>query len=343
MTTRRIFLPTLLLSLVLAVALAYLAGRPAELRARTTDKDAPRPGAMISFVAGDVEVRFGAGPWRSARRGQTLTPGTTIRTGANGRAELILRKMVGRLRLDRNTRFALRQDGLAVSGRVESGSVWTELGQNRSGDPAFALGTGDVTATASNATYRVHAVRPDSVRVSVYRGQTTVAGHKPGDGTALHAEGQELSAGQALAVFQGNRYRLEEVGLDEDWSDGWLRLEGTAPLEYGAGTARKTAGPIAPLREELTDISPDIYVSVQLELTGTKAKTAALRPEQVQIRRIRIRSRQWDSLEPAMKVDLLNDTFSLLKGRYPGMLHSVVLEFDDGRPDLALKYGSAAG
>ena len=200
-----------------------------------------------------------------------------------------------------------------------------------------------MTATASNATYRVHAVRPDSVRVAVYRGQATVAGTKPADGTATHTEGQELPAGQALAVFQGNRYRLEEVGPDEDWSDGWLRQSGTTPLGNEAGTARRAAGPIAPLREELTDISPEIYVSVQLELTGTGAQTATVRPEQVQIRRIRIRSRQWDSLEPAMKVDLLNDTFSLLKGRYPGMLHSVVLEFDDGRPDLALKYGSAAG
>ncbi len=54
---------------------------------------------------------------------------------------------------------------------------------------------------------------------------------------------------------------------------------------------------------------------------------------------LKIRSDTWDNLQAAHKVQVLNETFNRLKQRYPQMMHSVVLEFDDGRPDLELKYG----
>tara|TARA_Y100000588_G_scaffold383490_1_gene472929 strand:+ start:3129 stop:3260 length:132 start_codon:yes stop_codon:yes gene_type:complete len=37
-------------------------------------------------------------------------------------------------------------------------------------------------------------------------------------------------------------------------------------------------------------------------------------------------------------VELVNDTFDVLKRRYPGIENTVVLEFDDARPELQLKY-----
>ena len=45
-------------------------------------------------------------------------------------------------------------------------------------------------------------------------------------------------------------------------------------------------------------------------------------------------------MQPDRKVQLLKDTFYVLKERYPQVLETVVLEFDDNRPRLVLKYAA---
>ncbi len=78
---------------------------------------------------------------------------------------------------------------------------------------------------------------------------------------------------------------------------------------------------------------------MELELAGRQGQ-GGFRPSEARIRRIRVRASRWDALEPGRRVELLNQTFAALKARYPNITHSVVLEFDDERPDLSLRYAS---
>ena len=341
MARTRIIYPTLALSLLLAGLLTYLAARPAELRALSTEADTSRSGAAISFVDGTVEVRLGSGQWRPARRGQVLHAGDAVRTGKSGRAELAFDDRPGRLRLDSRTRILFKGDRSITGGHVGSGSVWAEVSPWREQTPTFRLGTAAVGARAFDATYRVHVVSPDSVRTAVYRGRATVAPATRATGRTPSQAGQEVAEGFAVTAIRGGRLVLEAIRHDEDWKDGWLHRDDAGAHPNTGASAPRTSS-VRSLRHELTDISPDVYLSVQLELRGTHNSTSGFRAREVQIRRISIRSRRWDGMDPERKVTLLNETFSLLKDRYPNIRHSVVLQFDDGRPDLELKYGGSA-
>ncbi len=86
---------------------------------------------------------------------------------------------------------------------------------------------------------------------------------------------------------------------------------------------------------------PEIYLGVEIELTGRATNETTFKTEKARIRKIRVKSAKWDDLLPARKAQLLNDTFYVLKERYPNILETIVLEFDDDRPRLSLKYSTA--
>ncbi len=339
-------LATLALSLVLVGFCMYVTVRPAEIRPRPASKKSPPGVASISFVEGQAEIRSPGGVWTPARRGDLLRPGDAIRTGVDGRMELRLRDLPGRLRLDRETVFSLwgdRRDEPAAGGRVTKGSVWADVGAWKAGGNRFVLDSPTARASAEEAVFQMHVLRPDSVQLSVYDGvaRAGFSGGRTG-GTAagnLERAQQPVLVGQALTLVPGRAPVLSRVDPQGDWTNGWRNPSAEArrwPEESGGARPRVTA-----LRRDLREINPEVYLSVEVELKGRQRGDAPFRPEEVRLRKIQIRSQTWDSLAPAKKVDLLNETFTFLKGRYPNIKHSVILKFDDGRPDLELKYASS--
>lgn len=324
----------------------YVTVRPSEIRPRPASKTSSPGVASVSFIEGQAKIRSLGGVWTPAQRGDLLLPGDAIRTGVNGRMELRLRDFRGRLRLDRETVFALwgdRGDESAVVGRVTQGSVWADVGSWKAGRNRFVLDSPVVRTSAEGAVFRMHVLRQDSVQLSVYDGvaKAGFSDGRTGGSVAvdLKKAQQLVLMGQVFTLVSGRAPVLSRVDPQGDWTNGWRNRSAKVrrwPEESGGAQPKVTA-----LKRDLREINPEVYLSVEVELKGRQAGDAPFCPQEVHLRKIQIRSQTWDSLEPAKKVYLLNETFTVLKGRYPDIKHSVTLKFDDGRPDLELKYTSS--
>ena len=92
--------------------------------------------------------------------------------------------------------------------------------------------------------------------------------------------------------------------------------------------------------QNLQDINPDIYRTVELELEdqrlNKKGDEVVLRGLVKNID-IYVYAKKWDALQSQKKVDLINETFYFLKKRYPKITPFISLKFDDKRQDLNLK------
>ena len=335
MQGQRVFLPTIVLSMLLTGFCVYMAVKPAEVRARS---EAPKSlgVAYVSFVEGDATVSQKNETERKLKKGQSVFPGDVVRTGLNGRLELALRIPDGRLRLDRETTLTLWGNtqgarAIATGGIVSQGSVWAGLSPKRKLENPFVLDTETLRASAKGTIFRVEALNEGRVRVSVYDGTVaTASAHKSGwEGV------REISAGQALKMLPGQVPVVEKIDLREDWSDGWGSHQ-DVPVAFGGQSKEKQIS--RSLIKDLHSINPDLYMSVEVEVQGLENQKKRFLAKSAQIRKLKIRADTWDGLQASHKVRVLNETFDRLKQRYPKMMHSVVLEFDDGRPDLALRY-----
>jgi hypothetical protein len=220
---------------------------------------------------------------------------------------------------------------LATGGLVSRGSVWAGLSPRRKLENPFVLDTETLRTSAKGTVFRVEAQDEGWVRVSVYDGTVATTSVEDGGWQGL----REVSAGQALKLLPGQAPVVEKINLREDWSGGWGKHQET-PVVY---EMREDEQQISrSLIRDLRDINPDLYLSVEVEIQGVESQEQKFQAESAQIRKLKIRSNTWDDLQAAHKVQVLNETFNWLKQRYPQMMHSVVLEFDDGRPDLELKY-----
>ena len=337
MQTKRVLVPTVLLSMLLTGFCVYMALKPADGRARA---DVPKSlsVAYVSFVEGDVTAKTKKEPKRGLKKGYSVFPGDVLQTGLDGRLELVLRAPHGRLRLDRETTFNIQGEVqgarvVATGGLVARGSVWAGLSPKRKLKNPFVLDTETLRASATGAVFRVEAHDQNLVRVFVYDG--TVATGSSDENEWLGS--REISAGQALKVLPGQAPVVEKIDLREDWSDGWgPHRKANAPVVFEMRPEEKQIS--RSLIKDLRSINPDLYMSVEVEIQGLESQKKRFLAESAQIRKLKIRARTWDDLQASHKVRVLNETFDRLKQRYPNMMHSVVLEFDDGRPDLALQY-----
>ena len=338
MNIRQILLPSLALAFALVGFCVYIVAGPTESTARTSapPSRASQAFVAVSIVQGQVEIRSTDGIWTPARRGALLGPGDTIRTGADGQAELLLRNGGGRLRLDRNTAFS--PDGRVSSprGTVTEGSLWADVKASRGQENSFVLNSAVSRTQAQAATFRLHVLKPDSVQISVYKGHARLTNPPSPSDLPDSEKWLNIPAGRALALTPHQPPVWGEIDTGEDWKDGWQTRRDQTP-DPRTETEEKPSGQQA-LHRSLKNINPEIYLSVEVEL---KSDQETSKEQQAQIQKIKIRSKDWDRLAPYKKVELLNDTFTLLKRKYPNIRHSVILEFDDGRPDLELKYASS--
>ena len=279
----------------------------------------------MTFVEGTVEVRRPDSGWKPLYVGEYVMPKDVLRSGDGGRTEVSFGNPRRVLRIERGSVVALggRPAGdrlVLVSARIDQGVMWAKV----SGGRNFTVASPTITSRFNAAKLAVR-VDEESERLAVYQGSVEVNGHS-------------LQGGEGL-LTSGGQSDLFEVSNDDDLRDGWR------DIVQEALTASDKVDSDVPQTQRLTrdlrDLNPEIYLGVEVELTGTAAEATGFAAEAARIRKIRVKASKWDVMEADHKVDLLNDTFDVLKGRYPGILETVVLEFDDNRPRLSLKYAAA--
>ena len=336
MKNKSVFLPTVLLSMLLVGFCTYMTVKPAGARARSEAPKSTIGVAYVSFAEGDVTVNAVNHGARNLKKGQAVFPGDVIDAGIDGKVELVLRTPNGRLRLDRETTLTVwghiqGSQAHATGGLVSRGSVWARLSPRHRLKNPFVLDTQTLRASVVGTVFRVQVQDEGWVRVSVYDGMVATTGTENDGWRGL----REISAGQSLKLLPGQAPVVEKIDLREDWSDGWGKHSET-PVDYEMRVEEKQIS--RSLIRDLRGFNPDLYLSVEVEVQGVESQKHEFQAESAQIRKLKIRSDTWDNLQAAHKVQVLNETFNRLKQRYPQMMHSVVLEFDDGRPDLELKY-----
>ena len=178
-------------------------------------------------------------------------------------------------------------------------------------------------------------LKADLQELSVYDGKVlvTLPGEAPPGQSKSSEVRHRVASSRVLSMRSGWAPIWADLDPDDDWRDGWKRRTEASSLRQVA-VQQTVRGPV---HRTIRDINPEVYLSVEVEMNGAEDRSEQ-KAAQVQIQKIKIRSENWDRLRPDRKVKLLNETFYLLKGRYPGIDHSVVLEFDDGRPNLRLLY-----
>jgi hypothetical protein len=331
MQKRQVLLPTLLLSAALIAFFTYLALRPSRARARNVESSGSLVVATISFATRDVEVRTREGNWRRARRGHRLVAGESLRSNEGTKVEIQLSGGSSRLRLEGDTLISLLNHDNQIECKIDKGSVWAEEKSKNARKAKIVLSAAGFKASSPSGAFRVHRLNEETFQVSVYKGSATVISGDQGK-TREH-----LRRGHALTLTSGRSPVLAEIATEGDWKDGW---QAQSQEEVGAmpGDPPVSLRP-ATMKRSLRDINPEVYLSVEVEFKGKRSTSKGFLTDEVQIQKIRVRADTWDKLPSWEKVDLLNETFTTLKGKYPSIRHSVILEFDDDRPRLELKYG----
>lgn len=278
----------------------------------------------VTFAEGGVFVRRDDGAWQPLYAGDRVRPGDSLRTEGDGRAEMSWERPRRVMRIERTTVVALagRVAGsrlLMAGARVSEGAAWANARESRR---PFTLEAPHLDARTDGATASVRA-GDDASRLAVYRGEA-------------RAGGRVLKAGEGLRSDRTGVVRFA-VTAEDDLRDGWRDVRGETAVAAPAQPHEETLPETTRLTRDLRDLSPEIYLGVEVELTGTE-EARGFEADAARIRKIKVRADVWDAMQADRKVTLLNDTFDILKERYPGILETMVLEFDDARPRLSLKY-----
>ena len=155
---------------------------------------APATVATLGPVVGEVELRDGDGPWRTAGTGGAVTSESTLRTGRGGLAAIAMANGV-QVRLDSGTQLAMNEHG---SARLVGGAVYVDAGSARDQAQPFVVDTpvGSVTHLGTQYVARLDgrtldvAVREGRVELRD-GGQAFVAGA----GERLTVRGTEVARG----------------------------------------------------------------------------------------------------------------------------------------------------
>jgi hypothetical protein len=176
----------------------------------------------IESLRGAVEV--GAGEpmrWRAARAGEALTAGDSVRTGADGRAEIRLR--TGLVRLYENSLLSLPADSPARAAservRMERGSSLFDV-LRRSDADRFEVETPEVAVMVKGTRFSIALLRRGA-SVAVWRGSVSVR-------ALAAALDRELLVRPGFAAIggAGSPFELVLNPADDPW-DGW---QGDLPL-----------------------------------------------------------------------------------------------------------------
>jgi hypothetical protein len=165
------------------------------------------PGARLSVSTGTVEIGRGEPPvWKQAEAGDTLAAGDRVRTGEDGRAEVIVAGST--LRVYPNSLLRLPDEATPREVGLEKGSSLFDVIHN--GEP-FEVRTPEVVVSVKGTRFGVE-VEGDEAAVSVFRGLVGVHGDGAGASeTLVHA---------GFSAFGHDQFELSWHGAEDPWN-GW--------------------------------------------------------------------------------------------------------------------------
>ena len=244
-------------------------------------------GALITLVAGHVDVIRGEKPEEGpvplfAR--SYVYPGDRIVTGSDGRAELTMTKSARTVRVERASVLALegRVEGekIVIAGaRVDTGAVWVKVS---AGQEPFELGLGSVDARVSEGVVAVH--RSGATRLVVFEGEAILGQ----DGQVVRAgEGVDISSSGAVGPFIADSEYFPK--------GGWRVAAATEGKTVAVVDGVVEASEPRRLTKAIRDLSPAIYLGIELELEG-QGSGERFQASKARIRKIRVRSSAWDRL-----------------------------------------------
>jgi hypothetical protein len=226
---------------------------------------APAMGPHIERASGHVEIGTGEPPvWRAARAGDSLAPGDAVRTGHDGRAEVVL--PAGSVRLYGDSLLRLPVEAVGVDAvELDSGSSLFDV--LRRADDGFEVRTPEVVVSIKGTRFLVATgERPE---VAVFHGTVGLR--------ELHERARELLVREGFTAVggAGAAFELLWSGAPDPW-DGWLdggsppRLPESAAVRareraLGIESAKGAAGASARREavEQALDRHPDLAERVQ--------------------------------------------------------------------------------
>lgn len=186
------------LAIVAAVGLAYtvlLADSTAPVAVTPPAVAPSAPAATLLPLKGTVEVQQGDAPWKAAAKDTPLPPGTIVRTGADGAAEVKYGDDV-QVELQADSQVGVERAGSRiVRFRVQEGGVTADV-KAKDGRLVEFLGVDDdAKVTTTNGRVHVLADATGRLQAAVSRGSADVS-----------AQGQtvNLAAGQQTVVHKGS-------------------------------------------------------------------------------------------------------------------------------------------
>ena len=343
-----------LLALCLGGALLAGCGSQKEKELRQT--------AVISFIIGSVEFKGEHGTdWHPARVGFKIVSGDAIRTGPDSRAELQTRGPHSVIRVGENTTFVLHQsEGAGLKGasaHLVEGNLWGNV-KHLKEQERFAFETPMVTAAARGTTFRMEAHGDTAVGVYVYEGAIEVKTQVEDRGSKRAAT-FNVGRGQSLRIATNQPPQAGPIPAADGWRNGWQpkkrqeieeeELSLPVPMRIEEKPRSRPAPPVASrmqmVRKEILDLAPDVFSEIRFRMEGDRYVTEAemfndtLSVQEIEIA---VTGKAWDALPPDRKEGLLNETFYILKTRYPNITRFVTLKFNDRRQNLKLEYARYA-
>ena len=192
---------------------------------------APGTVATLGPVVGDVELRDGDGPWRTAGTGSSVSSASTLRTGRSGLVAIAMANGV-QVRLDSGTELAMTDRG---SARLTGGAVYVDAGHARDGAAPFVVDTpvGSVTHLGTQYVARLDGRTLD---VAVREGRVELRD----GGQAFVADAGERLTVSGSAVTRGT---ISPTAPQWDWIGGVTppySIEGRTVAEFLAWAGRET-------------------------------------------------------------------------------------------------------
>ena len=192
---------------------------------------APATVATLGPVVGEVELRDGDGPWRTAGTGGAVTSESTLRTGRGGLAAIAMANGV-QVRLDSGTQLAMNEHG---SARLVGGAVYVDAGSARDQGQPFVVDTpvGSVTHLGTQYVARLDGRTLD---VAVREGRVEL---RDGGQAFVGYAGERLTV-SGSSVTRGT---VSPTAPQWDWISGVTppySIEGRTVAEFLAWAGRET-------------------------------------------------------------------------------------------------------
>jgi len=192
-------------------------------------------GPRIAFTAGLVEIGSGSPPvWRAAQVATPIAPGDAVRTGPDGRAEIVLGTGTVRIYADSMLTIPTLDSGPGAAERVrlERGRSLFDVLKRRDG--RFEVETPEIVVSVKGTRFGVD-LSDSLARVAVFRGLVGVR-------TASQTLALEMLVREGFAAVGGTDRPMELLlnGAADPW-EGWSAGRLTPLVEDRAAALRSGA------------------------------------------------------------------------------------------------------